>query len=90
MTPYLTDAEVADICQPLVAPSAQIRFIQKLGMLVHRKPNGRALVARSEFERVLVGRQSEDIRHSGRAAPDRAALVQLFQGKPNGPQTQRR
>jgi len=84
MTPYLTDSEVADICSPLTAPSAQIRYFQKLGMLVHRKPGGKALVARAEFERVLVGARPEAITQ-GRG-PDRTALMNLFKGKRHGTQ----
>lgn len=81
MTPYLTDSEIADICQPLVAPSAQIRYFKKLGMMVCRKPNGKALVARSEFERVLVGRHNEVTHSNAQGAPNKAALLQLFKGK---------
>jgi hypothetical protein len=82
MMPFLSDAEIAFICEPLVAPSAQIRYFQKLGMLVHRKPNGRALVARAEFERALVGHRAEDT--SAGRGPDRSALLKLFKGKNNG------
>jgi len=51
--PYLTDAEIAGICDPLTMPSAQARHLRALGMLVKAKPNGKPLVARSEFERVV-------------------------------------
>ncbi|OWT55234.1 hypothetical protein [Candidimonas nitroreducens] len=51
---YLTEPEIADICKPLTMPAAQYRFItQRLGMRAARKPSGRVLLARSEFERVL-------------------------------------
>lgn len=83
MTPYLTDVEVDDICAPLTAPSAQIRYFQKLGMLVHRKPGGKALVARAEFERVLVGGKPKTAAQ-GRE-PNMAALTNLFKGKRHGP-----
>ena len=67
-SPYLTDAEIAEICEPLVAPAAQRRYLAKLGMLVQAKPNGRPLVARSEFERVLgAGRFAQQ----GQNAPTR-------------------
>ena len=82
MMPFLSDAEIASICEPLIAPSAQIRYFQKLGMLVHRKPNGKALVARAEFERALVGRP--EIGSDTGRGPDRSALLKLFQGKRNG------
>lgn len=54
-TPWLTDAEVTDLCDPLVQPAAQIRYLRDLGLTVHQKPNGRALVLRSHVEEVLGG-----------------------------------
>lgn len=83
MTPYLTEVEIAAICEPLIAPSAQIRYFKKLGMLVNRKPNGKALVARSEFKRVLVGNKP-DLANSAKGL-NTAALLHLFQGKRHGP-----
>lgn len=89
--PYLTDAEVADICAPLVNPAAQIRYLTKLGLLVQVKPNRRPLVARGEFERVMVGRQPEQKHNAASTSePNRGALVQLFQGGKRGTQAQRR
>jgi hypothetical protein len=49
----LTDAEIASICEPLKQSAAQCNFLVSLGLLVKTKPNGKPLVARSEFERVL-------------------------------------
>lgn len=51
--PFLTDAEIAGICDGVASAAAQRRHLERLGMLVKEKPNGRPLVARSEFERVL-------------------------------------
>jgi hypothetical protein len=51
LPPFLTDAEIAEICTPLIAPSTQIRYLARLGLIVNRKPNGKPLVARGEFER---------------------------------------
>lgn len=70
--PYLTDAEIADICEPLVMPAAQCRHLERLGMHIARKPNGRPLVARSEFERVLGAARMAAMRQE--AAGDVAAL----------------
>ena len=74
--PYLTDAEIAEICEPLVMPAAQRRYLAGLGLLVKEKPNGRALVARSEFERVLGSARMTDIVSTGhpKANGDIAAL----------------
>lgn len=56
-TMYLTDAEIADLCAPLVMPAAQVRVLERMGFLVKKKPNGRPVVARCEFERVMSGGQ---------------------------------
>lgn len=50
MLPYLTDAEVDEICAGLVQNAAKVRFLQALGLQVDRKPNGRPLVRRAQFE----------------------------------------
>jgi hypothetical protein len=50
-TPHLTDAEIDDICAGLKQNAAKIRFLQGLGLQVDRKPNGRPLVARGEWDR---------------------------------------
>lgn len=47
----LTDAELADICAPLTQGAAQVRYLLGLGVPVMRKPNGKPLVRRSDWER---------------------------------------
>ena len=91
-SPYLTDTEIAEICEPLVASAAQRRYLAKLGMLVQAKPNGRPLVARSEFERVLgAGRFAQPAQNGpSRGQPNQAALLQLLQGGKNGAKAQGR
>lgn len=90
LPPFLTDDEIAKICDPLVMPAAQRRFLAKLGLVVATKPNGRPLVARGEFERVMVGRQPDQHQAQNQPAgqPNRAALLQLFAEKKRGTQTQ--
>lgn len=56
--PYLTDDEIADLCAPLVMPAAQARVLERMGFLVKKRPNGRPVVARCEFERVMSGGQA--------------------------------
>lgn len=51
MAPYLTDAEIAEICSPLKQGAAQIRLLESWGIRVERKPNGRPLVWRADVER---------------------------------------
>lgn len=86
--PDLTDDEIKRICHPLVQPAAQIRYLRGLGLHVARKPGGRPLVARSEWERALVGG-----RVSGESLvrqPDRDALIaQLGKRKHHGAQAQK-
>ncbi|RUR65871.1 DUF4224 domain-containing protein [Variovorax guangxiensis] len=53
---FLTDAEIAEICDPLKSPAAQKRFLRAFGMVVNEKPNGKPLVVRSHAEWVLSGR----------------------------------
>jgi hypothetical protein len=54
MNPWLSDEELAELCEPLEQPAAQIRYLSKvLKLHVERKPNGRALVMRTELERVV-------------------------------------
>lgn len=91
--PFLTDAEVNDLCDGLVAPAAQIRFLRRMGLLVERKPSGRPLLMRSELERVLgAGRMATNVAQNGPAAaqPNRAALLELIQGGKRGAQAQGR
>jgi hypothetical protein len=88
--PFLSDDEIAQICEPLIAPSAQRRYLERLGLIVNRKPNGKPLVARGEFERVLVGRAPEAAQNAGAGQGDTAALFRLFQGGKRGSQAQGR
>lgn len=86
-TPFLTDDEIAGLCDPLVAPAAQIRFLRRQGLLVSRKPNGKPLLMRSELERVLgAERFGATAQNAGRAQPNRAALMQVIQGGKRGSQ----
>ncbi len=89
--PYLTDAELAEICAPLVMPAAQVKYLEQLGLLVRRKPNGRPLVARSEFDRVLgASRFPATAQNSGQSAPNVSALMKVIQGGRGGAKAQGR
>lgn len=52
--PFLTDDEIAEICQPLRMAAAQRRHLERLGLLVKTRPDGKPLVGRAEFERVMT------------------------------------
>jgi hypothetical protein len=54
LPPFLTDDEIANICQPLRMPAAQRRHLERLGLLVKIRPDGKPLVGRAEFERVMT------------------------------------
>jgi hypothetical protein len=88
--PFLTDAEITEICAPLVVPAYQVKYLKRLGLIVNRRPNGKPLVARGEFERVLVGRAPEPAQNQGTGRPNRAALLAVIQGGKRGAQAQGR
>lgn len=50
--PDLTQSEIAEICAPLKQPAAQARYLQRLGVSVQRRPDGRPLVSRQHYEEV--------------------------------------
>lgn len=53
MTPWLSQPEIDDLCEPLTQHAAQIRFIRQLGITVREKPNGAPLVIRTHFEETM-------------------------------------
>lgn len=63
-TPWFTDAEIDDLTAPLKQPAAQIRYLRGLGLAVAKKPSGRALLLRSEAERVLGSAAVGDQAHN--------------------------
>lgn len=52
LPPDLTQTEVDEICRGLKQHAAQIRFLQSLGLVVHRRPNGQPLVNREHYNAV--------------------------------------
>lgn len=55
MLPFLTDEEMDEICRPLTQGAAQIRYMQRLGLIVKRRPDGTPLVGRAHYEAVMGG-----------------------------------
>lgn len=47
----LTDDEIDALCAGLRQNAAKVRFLRRLGLRVERKPNGRPLVRRSDWDR---------------------------------------
>lgn len=83
--PFLSDEEVAGICEPLSMPAAQCRHLAGLGLLVKRKPNGRPLVARSEFERVLGAQRMDSAKNDPTRGPNVTALREHLEKRKHGP-----
>ena len=90
MLPFLSDDEIAEICAPLKVPAYQVKYLQRLGLIVNRKPNGKPLVARGEFDRVLVSRVPEPAQNAGGGQPNRAALLAVIEGGRRGSKAQGR
>ncbi|MGE8319066.1 MAG: hypothetical protein ACN6O3_09995 [Comamonas sp.] len=87
--PYLTDAEITEICKPLKTGAAQIRYFKRLGMVVESKPNGHPLVARAEFERVMTGGKADAAPQEKPEAcgPNVLGLQDYFQKRKHGSHT---
>ncbi|MBQ0917223.1 DUF4224 domain-containing protein [Hydrogenophaga aromaticivorans] len=71
--PDLTDAEIDEICAGLMQSHAKCRYLRSLGLRVERRPNGRPLVARSEWERRLASGQAPQATPAGNAPKWRVA-----------------
>lgn len=70
MSAWLSQAEIDDLCDPLTQPAAQIRHLRALKLTVTVKPNGRALLLRSNVEDVLGGLPAKKKREAAaRPAP---------------------
>lgn len=54
MTPWLTQSEIDDLCEPLTQHAAQLRFIRGLGLTVRTKPNGAPLLMRTHFDAAMA------------------------------------
>jgi len=83
MKPYLTDAEIADICKPLTQPAAQCKYLRSLNLLVKVKPGGGPLIGRSHFEKVMGGATTSQNEESmsKEDEPDRSAMIIKFRQK---------
>lgn len=81
---FLTDEEIDAMCAGLGSTShaAKRKRLERMGLIVNEKPNGRPLVVRSHAEAVLSGRAALE-QHAAPPAPrpatgDRAAVIALF------------
>ena len=81
MTPWLSDPEIDDLCQGVGTNAAKVRHLQRMGLHVNRKPNGRPLVMRAHAEAVLAGMaqaQAQEANKDQRPKPNRDGLVLAF------------
>lgn len=87
--PYLTDEEIDEICAPLKIGAAKRKRLERMGMLVKLKPNGRPLVARVEFDRVMTGGQVEASSSSNPeiTGPNVLGLKDFFMNRKHGTRT---
>lgn len=60
---HLTDSEIDAICAGLHQNAARIRYLRRLGLRVERKPNGRPLVARTEWDQRMGTQNSTQPGH---------------------------
>jgi len=80
-TPWLSDAEIDDMCDGLATNAARVRHLRRMGLTVTTKPNGRPLVMRAHAERVLSGLaelQQAANEPKPTARPNRSALLLAF------------
>jgi hypothetical protein len=51
----LSDNEIDNICDGYIQSAAKVRFLQSMGLIVRRKPNGRPLVNRNHYDAAMGG-----------------------------------
>ena len=89
--PFLSDIEVDAICEPLKRPAAQRKYLADvLKLSVHQKPNGRALIARSEFERVIGAERFGQPKTDPQHAPNVLGMMAHLAQRKNGTKSQGR
>ena len=78
--PFLTDAEMRRIAEPLRQPAAIMRWFKRAGFEVKQKPNGMPLISRGHFDQVMRGRESAPVDGDDdqTSSPNAAALLQRF------------
>lgn len=51
----LSDVEIDSICAGYKQNAAKVRFLQRMGLRVRQKPNGKPLVNRAHYDMIAVG-----------------------------------
>lgn len=80
--PWYSDQEIDSMCDGLASNAAKVRHLRRQGLTVSRKPNGRPLLMRSNYERVM-GLIPEPIKQDEPATTQTIEHVQ-FQETPLG------
>ena len=91
LMPWLSDVEIAALCEPLEQAAAQIRWLTREGYHVSKKPNGKPLLMRTELERVSGAARmtaATGTAHNASRQPDAAALLHIIKGDKRGAQSQ--
>lgn len=86
-TPFLSDAELLHICNPLTQPAAMIRYLKREGFHVKRRPDGWPLLSRANYDAVMMGQaQPAAATDTPQAGPNVQALLDRFRtpGAPYG------
>lgn len=73
--PYLTEAEIREIADPLCQPAAIVRWFKKSGFDVTVRPNGMPLITRSNFEAVKGSIATRGDKPSEEESPDVAGYL---------------
>ena len=62
MNTDLTDDEINQICEGLTQNAARVRYLQRMGLTVRTKPNGKPLVNRAHYDAAMNGAASNALR----------------------------
>lgn len=54
----LSDREIDNICKPLKQHAAKVRHLQRMGLHVRQKPDGKPLVNRRHYDSVTGGEKA--------------------------------
>lgn len=79
--PWLSDAEIAELCEPLEQSAAQIRFLKREGYHVTKRPNGKPLLMRTELERVVGAGRLGLPAQNGPPGPNVVGLQEWAKGR---------
>jgi hypothetical protein len=85
LPPYLTDAEVDELCAGLTQSAAKCRYLERdLKVPVRRKPNGRPLVMRADVEAMAAARARGVEAQNVTRGPNVVGLDQWSKGRKRG------